>query len=102
MYRLYRDGNMVNLTALTEKIEAGEETLEGLRNSTWEIADYWNGDITASEYGEPHNYSRSTVRRLEDFNDCYYGDTDDMNALIDEIENLLTVEEDAKSTPPQS
>ena len=90
MYRLYRDGNRVNLTALTEKIKAGEVTLEGLRNSTWEIGDYWNGDITASEYGV--DYSRTTVRRLEDFDDCYYGDTDDMNALIDEIENLLGVE----------
>ena len=86
---------MVNLTALTSQIEAGEETLEGLRNSTWEITDYWRGDITASEYGE-WDYGRETVRRLEDFNDCYYGDTDEMNALIDEIENLLTVEEDAK------
>ena len=92
MYRLYRDGKMVNLTTLTEKIEAGEETLEGLRNSTWEIADYWNGDITASVYGEPHNYSRETVRRLEDFEDKYYGDTWEMNGLIDAIENLLGVE----------
>ena len=91
-YRLYRDGLAVSLKALASQIEAGEVTLQELLLSTWEVS-----DVHKVFPWDDVDFSRETVRRLEDFDGLYYGDTDDMNALIDAIENLLAAKRHTKS-----